>query len=180
MPNRPIDSHRLAAARRKKFNLNFRAQGQIRDGKQAHPDLAEVDAKSTHAGRPGEDLHGGVQQLAMSATPVFDVGLEHHRGYRSGKGIALTLVGEGYGGSVEAIGTWIVVEIRFHRANLGRASLSDMAILQQKACCRDCGSSKRMEYDSCRDETPRPARYRSQAWESKLGKASSADSYHGY
>ena len=39
----------------------------MRDGKQAHPDLAEVDAKSTHAGRPGEDLHGGVQQLAMSA-----------------------------------------------------------------------------------------------------------------
>ena len=112
MPNRPIDSHRLAAPRRKKFNLNFRAQGQIRHGKQTHPDFAEVDAKSTHAGRPGEDLHGGVQQLALSAAPVFDVGLEHHPGYRSGKDIALTLVSEGYGGSVEAIGTWLAVEIK--------------------------------------------------------------------
>jgi hypothetical protein len=111
MPNRPIDAHGFVAPRRKKFNFNFRAQGQIRHGKQAHPDLAKVDAKSTHAGKAGEDLHGGVQQLALPATPVFDVGREHCPGYRSEKGIARTLVGEGYGGSVEAIESWIAVEI---------------------------------------------------------------------
>ena len=61
------------------FNLNSRSHGQIRDGKQAHPDVAEIDAKSIHVGRSGEYLHGGVQQLAVPATPVwFGVASENH------------------------------------------------------------------------------------------------------
>jgi hypothetical protein len=56
---------------RKKFNLNLRPQRQIRYGKQAHPDIAEIDAKSIHVGRSSDYSHGGVQQLASPATIVL-------------------------------------------------------------------------------------------------------------
>jgi hypothetical protein len=81
MPNRRAFSYRFVAAGRKKFNLNFRAQGQIGDGEKAHADVAEIDAKSTYMGRLGEYLHGGIQQLALPATPVFEVGLKHDAGH---------------------------------------------------------------------------------------------------
>jgi hypothetical protein len=60
MPNNPTNSHPFCASGRKKFNLNLRSQGQIRDGKQTHPDLAEIDAESIYTGRIGKYLHGGV------------------------------------------------------------------------------------------------------------------------
>ena len=70
MANNPANSNSFRALGRKKFNLNLRSQGQIRNGKQAHPDIAEIDAESIHMGRIREYLHAGVQQLALPATPV--------------------------------------------------------------------------------------------------------------
>ena len=70
MANSPKNSNPFFASWGKKFNLNLRSQGQIRDGKQTHPDIAEIDAESIRVGRSGEYLHGGVQQLALSATPA--------------------------------------------------------------------------------------------------------------
>jgi hypothetical protein len=78
VPNRRIFSNWLVNPRRKKFNLNLRSQGQIREGKQAHPEVAEIDANSIYVGRPGEYLHRSVQQLALPATPVFGFGFENH------------------------------------------------------------------------------------------------------
>jgi hypothetical protein len=80
MANNPTNSNPFCASGRKKFNLNLTPQGQIRDGKQAHPDIAEIDAESIHVGGIDEYLHAGVQQLALSATPVlFGVAFENHR-----------------------------------------------------------------------------------------------------
>ena len=61
MANNPTDSNPFCASGGKKFNLNLRSQGQIRDRKQAHPDIAEIDAESIHLGRIGEYLHAGIQ-----------------------------------------------------------------------------------------------------------------------
>jgi hypothetical protein len=81
MANNPTNSNPFCASGGKKFNLNLRSQGQIRDSKQAHPDIAEIDAESIHVGRIGEYLHAGVQQLALPATPVlFGVTFENHLG----------------------------------------------------------------------------------------------------
>jgi hypothetical protein len=80
MANSPTNATPFLASGRKKFNLNLRSQRQIHDGKQAHPDIAEIDAKRIHVGRASEYSHGGVQQLALSTTPVFfGVTLENHR-----------------------------------------------------------------------------------------------------
>jgi hypothetical protein len=79
MANNPTNSNPFCASGGKKFNLNLRPQGQIRDGKQAHPDIAEIDAESIHVGRIDDYLHAGVQQLALPATPVlFGVAFENH------------------------------------------------------------------------------------------------------
>jgi len=79
MANSPTNSNPFLASGRKKFNLNLRSQGKIRNGEQAHPDIAEIDAKSIHLGGSSEYLHRGVQQLALSATPVlFGVAFENH------------------------------------------------------------------------------------------------------
>jgi hypothetical protein len=60
MANRSTNSNPVLRSGWNKFNLNLRFQG-IRDGKQAHPEIAEIDAKSIHEGRSSEYLHGGVQ-----------------------------------------------------------------------------------------------------------------------
>jgi hypothetical protein len=79
MANNPTNSNPFCASGRKKLNPNLRSQGQIRDGKQAHPDIAEIDAESIHAGRLREYFHAGVQKLALPATPVwFGVTFENH------------------------------------------------------------------------------------------------------
>src|ERR1700688_2777951 len=70
MANRCTNSNPLLPARGKKFDVNFRTQGKIRDGKQAHPDIAEIDAESIHLGTSCEYLHGSVQQLALPAASV--------------------------------------------------------------------------------------------------------------
>jgi hypothetical protein len=83
MANSPTNSNPFLAAGWKKFNLNLRPQGQIRDGKQAHPDIAEIDAQSIYVGRPSEYLHGGVQQLALPAPPVlFGIAFENHAAHQ--------------------------------------------------------------------------------------------------
>ena len=59
--------------------MNLRSQRQTRDGKQAHSDIAEIDAQRMYVGGSGEYLHGGVQQLAFPASPVwFEGALENH------------------------------------------------------------------------------------------------------
>ena len=78
MTNPSKYSNRLVASGWKKFNLNLRSQGEICHGKQAHPDITEIDAKSIEVGRAGEYLDGGIQQLPLSATPVVEVAVEHH------------------------------------------------------------------------------------------------------
>jgi hypothetical protein len=105
MANSATNSNPFLASGRKKFNLNLRAQGQIRDGKQAHPEIAEIDAESIRGVRSGEYLHGRIQQLALPATPVlFGVTFENHSATPVIKGSAVILADEGYGGSVAAIG----------------------------------------------------------------------------
>jgi len=78
MTNRPGYSNRLVASGRNKFNLNFRSQRQIRHRKQAHPDIAQIDAERIHVGGAGEYLDGSIQQLPPSPTPVVDVLLVNH------------------------------------------------------------------------------------------------------
>ena len=73
MANSPVNSNPFFASGRKKFNLNLRSQGQICDGKQAHADIAKIDADSVHARMLGEYLYRGVQQLAFPASPVWFV-----------------------------------------------------------------------------------------------------------
>jgi len=79
MANNPGNSNKFRASGREKFDLNLRSHGQICHGKQAHADLAEIDAKSIQVGRLGEYLHRGVQQLAFPASPVwFEGAFENH------------------------------------------------------------------------------------------------------
>jgi hypothetical protein len=80
MANSPTNANPLLASGRKKFNLNLRFQGQVREGKQAHPDIAAIDAKSIHLGRFRDYSHGGVKQLALPAATsvLFGVAFENH------------------------------------------------------------------------------------------------------
>ena len=79
MANNPGNSNKFRAAKREKFDLNFRSHLEICHGKQAHADIANIDAKSFQVGRLGEYLHRGVQQLAFPASPVwFEGALENH------------------------------------------------------------------------------------------------------
>jgi hypothetical protein len=79
MADNPGNSNKFRASGREKFDLNLRSHGQICHGKQAHADLAEIDAKSIQVGRLGEYLHRGVQQLAFPASPVwFEGAFENH------------------------------------------------------------------------------------------------------
>jgi hypothetical protein len=79
MANNPRNSNKFCASGREKFDLNLRPHGQICDGKQAHADIAEIDANSIHVVRLGEYLHGSVQQLAFPASPVwFEAEVENH------------------------------------------------------------------------------------------------------
>ncbi len=79
MANNSGNSNKFRASGAEKFNLNLRSYGQICHGKQAHADIANIDAKSFQVGRLGEYLHRGVQQLAFPASPVwFEGALENH------------------------------------------------------------------------------------------------------
>src|SRR4029077_20435427 len=79
MANNPGNSDKFRAAGREKFDLNLRSHLEICHGKQAHADVAEIDTKTIQLGRLGEYLHGGVQQLAFPASPVwFEAPFEDH------------------------------------------------------------------------------------------------------
>jgi hypothetical protein len=92
MANNPTDSNPFCALGRKKFDLNLRSQRQVRDGKQAHPNIAKIDAESIHLRKVGEHLHSGVQQLALAATPVLSgVTSKNHLGDQSEQGTAVIL-----------------------------------------------------------------------------------------
>jgi len=78
MANNPRNSNWVLALGREKFDVNLRSHRQICHGKQAHADIAEIDAKSIHMGKLSEHLHGGVQQLAFPASPIwFEVAFEN-------------------------------------------------------------------------------------------------------
>ena len=78
--NRPGNSNPFCASLGKKFNLDLRAHGQIRNGKQAHSDVAEIDAEGIEVTRSVEYANGGVQQLALATAAVWPgVESEGHR-----------------------------------------------------------------------------------------------------
>jgi hypothetical protein len=79
MANNPGNSDKFRASGREKFDLNLRSHLEICHGKQTHADVAEIDTKTIQLGRLGEYLHGGVQQLAFPASPVwFEAPFEDH------------------------------------------------------------------------------------------------------
>ena len=71
MANNLGNSDKFRVAGREKFDLNLRSHLEICHGKQTHADVAEIDTKTIQLGRLGEYLHGGVQQLAFPASPVW-------------------------------------------------------------------------------------------------------------
>jgi len=74
------NSNAFGASLRKKFNLDLSAHGQIRNGKQAHSDVAEIDAEGIEVPRSAEYAHGGIQQLALATAAVWPgVESEGHR-----------------------------------------------------------------------------------------------------
>jgi hypothetical protein len=79
MANNPGNSDKFRASGREKFDLNLRSHLEICHGKQTHADVAEIDTKTIQLCRLGEYLHGGVQQLAFPASPVwFEAPFEDH------------------------------------------------------------------------------------------------------
>lgn len=80
MADNPGDSDKFRASRREKLDLNLRSHLEICHRKQAHAAVAEIDTQSFQLGRLSEYLHGGVQQLACPASPVwFEAPFEDHR-----------------------------------------------------------------------------------------------------
>ena len=64
---------------RKELDLNARAETKMRNRKQAHSEIAEIDAEGIELGGSGEHLHGRVQQLARAAAPVgLEGAFENH------------------------------------------------------------------------------------------------------
>jgi hypothetical protein len=79
MANRSPNQDPFLLSGRKELDLNLRTHGQIGQGKQAHPHLAEINTDSIHAGRIAENLYRGVKQLAFLATPVWlETALKNH------------------------------------------------------------------------------------------------------
>jgi len=100
MADNPRESNRFQPLGRDKFDLNVRSQREICHGEQAHPHVRDIDAKTIQMSRIGQYLHGGVQQLAFTTTPVW-FGLEDHRERQRS---AMNGEGKDYGRSVrEAI-----------------------------------------------------------------------------
>jgi hypothetical protein len=61
----------ILAVEWKEFDLDLRADGQIRHGKQAHPDIADVDAECVHGPSAGKYAHRSIEQLALVTSPVW-------------------------------------------------------------------------------------------------------------
>ena len=79
MANNPRNSNKFSASRREKFDLNLRSDGQICHGKQAHADIAKINAKSIQVDRLGEYSDGSVEQLTFPASSVwFEGAFENH------------------------------------------------------------------------------------------------------
>jgi hypothetical protein len=78
--NRPAYSNAFCASPGKKFDLDLRAHGQIRNGKQAHSDVAEIDTEGIDVTRSAENAHRSIQQLALATAAVWPgVESEGHR-----------------------------------------------------------------------------------------------------
>ena len=70
MPNNPGNSNKFLAWA-EEIRPEFEIPPEICHRKQAHAAVAEIDTQSFQLGRLGEYLHGGVQQLAFPASPVW-------------------------------------------------------------------------------------------------------------
>ena len=78
--NCPGNSNPFGALPGKKFNLDLSAHGQIRDGKEAHSGVTEIDAEGIEVTRFDEYAHGGIQQLAWATATIWlGVESEGHR-----------------------------------------------------------------------------------------------------
>lgn len=74
-------SKRGRASGRTEFDFDLRVQRQIRDCKQAHPNIADVDSEGFDAAEAGEHPDGSVEQLAFSSPPVLPgIEFEKHGG----------------------------------------------------------------------------------------------------
>ena len=60
MANCSGNSNPFGASVGKKFNLDLSAQGQIRNGKQAHSGVAEINAEGIEVTRSVEYANGGI------------------------------------------------------------------------------------------------------------------------
>ena len=65
------DSRRIRSVGRNKFDLDLGTDGKIRHGEQAHPDIADIDPHRLQWLGAAEYPHGSVQQLALSAAPLW-------------------------------------------------------------------------------------------------------------
>jgi hypothetical protein len=57
MAYRSANQDPFLASGRKKLDLNLRPHRQVCQRKQAHPDFAEINTDTIHAGRTAENLH---------------------------------------------------------------------------------------------------------------------------
>jgi hypothetical protein len=74
------NSNPFGASLGKEFNLDLSAHGQIRNGKQTHSDVAEIDPEGIEVTRSVEYANGGIQQLALATAAVWPgVESEGHR-----------------------------------------------------------------------------------------------------
>jgi hypothetical protein len=71
MADGPGNSNPFGASIGKEFNLDFRAQGQICNGEQAHSCVAEIDAEGVEVTRSAEYTDRGIQQLALATAAVW-------------------------------------------------------------------------------------------------------------
>jgi len=60
MTNRPTHSNRFFASGWKEFDFDLRSQRDICYGKNAHANVAEIDAESIQRGSSGEYLHRSI------------------------------------------------------------------------------------------------------------------------
>ena len=78
MANNPGHSNRFLVLGREKFDLNLRSHFEICHSKQAHADIAEIETKTIQLDRPGEYLHGGVQQAFPPSSVWFGEPFQDH------------------------------------------------------------------------------------------------------
>src|SRR5262249_44662976 len=102
--DRPANRHPLSARWMEEFDLDSRSQGQVHHGKQAHPNVAEIDAESVYVNGSRKHSHRGVQPFALPPTPIliFRITSEKQLRHPFDQGSAVILDAKRYEGSVHA------------------------------------------------------------------------------